>query len=603
MSRIKRILIVPSIRRGNGSGHIRRSIRLSQELIQRGAEAAILFDSAAEREHDCYSAGELSRFMPEDRAESPILLSEAVPSDWDLCLFDSRETSFERFADFSGETFTLGLDEDGSARNYFDYLIDILPNLATSGPNISSPGFLQLPVQPRPRSASENDRFRKILISFGGEDGGGLTEKLLDMIKDSGIFELEQLTVVKGPLFSEINIPSRVRVLDAPDNLASMLKEWDLVFTLFGLTCFEALYSRVPVVLFNPTSYHRKLALKAGIPEIGVGRPEKDKLYKLLREVWQLDRAVEKYSGITVLNLAGYILNLSIPGLNCRGCGRRHKTMIYRNRDCSFYRCSNCGLVNQMYFGDEKMDYGKDYFFDDYKKQYGRTYLEDFDRIKSDGFRRCRMIKKYKKLSSGALMDIGCGYGPFLAAASDSGFSVYGIDVSENAAQWVRTRLEYPAISAAAEDFSPQVFDRSGFDVITMWYVIEHLQDLQKVLLKINEMLPVGGVFAFATPNIEGITGRRSVKGFLNTNPLDHYTVWSPYSARRLLAEYGFRIKAVKCPVIHPERFLGGDGWHKLPAPLKKAAGVIIGAAGRLFRLGDTFEVYAIKMRDCGVLQ
>lgn len=589
----KKILIIPSIRRGNGTGHIRRAVKLASDLIEKGAEVSILADQAGYRQSERFDIKEISSFLPAGKARKPSITTETPADDWDICIFDTRDLKPQRLSLFSGRTMTVGLDEGGDAREYFDYLIDVLPNLEKHEPNISSTGFLQLPERCGEIVPKRN--FNRVLISFGGEDASDLTGKLLALIEDTGIFNRDQLTVVKGPLFRSERLPDDVGILDSPKQLGSLLKDYDLLFTMFGLTCFEALYSGTPVILFNPSQYHRSLSVRAGIPEIGVNKPEIMKLEELLNNTERLNRAVEYYSKISKLNLAEYILNLKNSSRSCRGCGSAHNKYIYRDTNHSFFRCGSCGLINQNYYGRDEMSYNSDYFFEDYKKQYGKTYLEDFQKIKNDGLRRCSLISRL--VSGGTLLDAGCGYGPFLAAADERGFLPEGIEISENAAAWVREELGYRVYGSAIEAFEPDSDCVCLYDVITMWYVIEHLENAGDILKKINGLLRPGGAFCFSTPNFDGISRIRSAGKFFRNNPLDHHTIWSPYSAVRLLRKYGFRVKYVVCANAHPERFFRDGVYAKIPGILRVIIDAILIKLVRIFKIGDTFEVYAVKKR------
>ncbi|MDC7126687.1 MAG: methyltransferase domain-containing protein, partial [Spirochaetales bacterium] len=467
-------------------------------------------------------------------------------------------------------------------------------NLETISPNIFSPGFLNLPdkVKELPDSLKTD----RVLVSFGGEDKGNLSGKFLRMIEKTKLIPLSNITLVTGPFFEEHEYPSEINILDSPENLASILGKWDLVFTIVGLTCFEALHSGVPVILLNPSEYHQKISKKAELPEIGVIEPKVKKLKKLLTNPEPVFKAVRRYSGFDVDSLSDFILSLNNSVTFCRGCGAAHKEIIYRNRNFSFYKCPDCGLVNQVYFGHEKMEYGTDYFFTDYQKQYGKTYLEDFDKIKTSGKKRCYEIQHF--CIGGRLLDIGCGYGPFLSAAADSGFDVYGIDISKNAADWVSDNLGFRTAVSSVEEFSPSILDVENFDVVSMWFVIEHLESFPDILRKINKLLNIGGVFAVATPNFKGITGVKNPVRFFEQNPLDHYTVWSPESAKKLFSNFGFTVKKVKCPVIHPERFFSDGFYSRLPIIIKNVFAAVVNVVGKVFKLGDTFEFYAVKTGD-----
>jgi hypothetical protein len=60
-----------------------------------------------------------------------------------------------------------------------------------------------------------------------------------------------------------------------------------------------------------------------------------------------------------------------------------------------------------------------------------------------------------------------------------------------------------------------------------------------------------------------------------------------------VLSRYGFRLARVRVTGHHPERFPGAGRLPAGSARLRAAA-----AASRLLGLGDTFEAYAIKVRD-----
>jgi SAM-dependent methyltransferase len=193
-------------------------------------------------------------------------------------------------------------------------------------------------------------------------------------------------------------------------------------------------------------------------------------------------------------------------------------------------------------------------------------------------------------------LDIGCAYGPFLAAAAEAGFSPAGIDPAEDAVRFVREKLKIPAFRGFFPDPIRQITlrDRS-FQVITLWYVIEHFEDLRRVLREINRLLKPGGVLAFATPSFAGISARKSPGLFLEKSPPDHWTILDPRHIRPLLGRYGFRVQDLVVTGHHPERFPGFLG----RAAAKSApANRLLSGLSRLGGLGDTFEVYAVKEEE-----
>ncbi|OQY38632.1 MAG: hypothetical protein B6229_05380 [Spirochaetaceae bacterium 4572_7] len=173
-----------------------------------------------------------------------------------------------------------------------------------------------------------------------------------------------------------------------------------------------------------------------------------------------------------------------------------------------------------------------------------------------------------------------------MAAAQSVGFVPYGIDPSTEGILYIKNKLGLMAAESSFPICEALPFP-TPFNGITMWYVIEHFKNLDSVLTQVNVLLPKGGVFAFSTPNISGITGLKSKRAFRHNSPQDHFTLFDPKSAKKVLKEYGFKVYKVNVTGHHPKRF---GGWVR-GSFLSK----IIYHISRLFRLGDTFEIYSIK--------
>jgi 2-polyprenyl-3-methyl-5-hydroxy-6-metoxy-1,4-benzoquinol methylase len=385
-----------------------------------------------------------------------------------------------------------------------------------------------------------------------------------------------------------------VAVVVAPDGLTGLLGEQDLVITHFGLTAFEAAGLGVPVILFNPTPYHSALAVKAGFPEIGVKRVGIARLEKLLASPERFTDLLRQYGEFfrQVEPLEEALEGLG-PGRKpvCPACGDPQYAVLARFPTRTYARCARCSLVHLFSFAKEEKKYGEEYFFSEYKAQYGRTYLEDFNRIKA----ACRIrLKTIAELVPGrdkrSVLDIGCAYGPFLSACQEAGFDAIGLDISQNAVDHVNKEL---GLKALAADFERADLARypewRDFKAVTMWYVIEHFRDLDAVLGKVNAVLGGSGIFAFSTPNGRGISGRKNRARFLEASPADHFTVWSPAHCGKVLKKFGFKVEKIRITGHHPERFPFLPSWRGF-----------WGLASRVFGLGDTFEVYARKIKDIG---
>jgi len=198
-----------------------------------------------------------------------------------------------------------------------------------------------------------------------------------------------------------------------------------------------------------------------------------------------------------------------------------------------------------------------------------------------------------------SVLDIGCAYGPFLTAAAQCGFSPAGVEPASDAARYVKEELGFPCYNgffpaASTEEIRRLANDEEGgFDVVTLWYVIEHFEEVGKVLLEVHGLLKEGGALAFSTPSFSGVSGRKSIASFLKNSPPDHYTVWSPKICAWILRRYGFRLRKIVVTGHHPERFpvVGRFADKEKRGAFYRFLLFI----SRLFSLGDTFEVYALK--------
>jgi 2-polyprenyl-3-methyl-5-hydroxy-6-metoxy-1,4-benzoquinol methylase len=556
---------------------------------------------------------------------------------WDFVILDRFRTPRKEFAAWSALAPLIGIDEGGPCRDKFDFLIDLLPGLPGAAPaNLSAPGLLPLPKNRRSsffpsRDFSSENRL-KLLVSFGAEDPGGLALPAVRALADrafvSGAVSPEITLAAPGVSRFAGSIPQGVRVLDRVPDLKEELAGYDLVITHFGLTAFEALYARTPALLLSPTAYHEKLARNAGFVSAGMGPAAAGKLGALLFSGSGLapsffaslcrksEETAARYglSGVQSRTLAAFLAAaepLEFGNCLCRTGKDRHVLARFPSSSGpmdirslrTYRRCGSCGLITMDRMSPPPIEYGTDYFFGFYKKQYGKTYLEDFPGLMEAGRKRLGRIKNLlakggegRGLPGGErLLDIGCAYGPFLQAAKAENFSPFGIEPAEDAARYVRENLGIPC----RQGFFPAALyenqdgtEYASFSVITFWYVIEHFDRLGTVLKETGALLKPGGVLAFSSPSYSGISGRKSLTAFLKNSPADHWTVMSPRTCRKLLGKYGFSLKKTVVTGHHPERFpLAGRFLEGKKGNLYH----IVLALSRLFRLGDTFEAYAVK--------
>ena len=603
------ILIVPACEQGRGGGHLSRSLLLLRSLRIKGRDAYLwipphLKDDFLHRFSEFIKSTDHPCFLSHDK--------ELKNFTWDFIVLDCFQTSGEEFKFWAGIAPIIGIDEGGPFRKRFDFLLDLLPSLSKHEPNLSAPSLLPLPKNRRPPASNNSTGSLRILISFGAEDPVGIGTATARVLSRLAVKAHEVTLIAPSPPDDSI---AGIKVISKVPHLQEHFTGYDLLITHFGLAAFEAVYARLPVMLISPTVYHEKLSRYAGFFSLGLGahragRLEKFSLDRKFLEI--LKKRGEEIAGRFDLekdqkeDLSSFVHNIVVHSRRyCPVCEKKAgipPPVILRSQEESYRRCPFCKTIYLSRLNAPPIEYERDYFFDLYKKQYGKTYLEDFPNLVEMGRKRMANIngllenhlpidKKHGRAQGAkSLLDIGCAYGPFLTAAAESGFSPMGLDPAEDAIRYVKDELGFPAW----QGFFPSGELRDGqFDVVTLWYVIEHFEEPGKMMAEINRLLKKGGVLAFSTPSYSGISGSKNLRSFLLSSPPDHYTVWSLRSCRRIFKQYGFRLKKTVVTGHHPERFpfIG-----RFLDPAKKCwLYRLLLLVSRLFRLGDTFDAYGVK--------
>ncbi len=151
------------------------------------------------------------------------------------------------------------------------------------------------------------------------------------------------------------------------------------------------------------------------------------------------------------------------------------------------------------------------------------------------------------------LLDVGCGSGILLGEAQALGFEVEGVDLAPGLAAHVRSSLG----CEVHEGFLPRLdLPDASFDAVTMYDLIEHVEDPRADLAAARRLLKPGGVLMLLTPNEHSLVralakcahaaslGRwqRPLAALYHDQHLSYFTA---RSLSRALEVSGFELKAL----------------------------------------------------------
>ena len=587
------VILVPSVVKGHGTGHLRLCLTAALEgrfFVYIPKDHTLEETQSVIQEY--YSLG-----LNENQIIDTIPDESYLP----VIITDTFELTENQLAELSKNRSLISIDEGSSYTDYCDYLLDIIPSYKTvRSANKTDSGFITKPENVRADAgktdSNETKKIEKILVCLGGEDPSSLTMPAATAFHKK--YPDAKITAVisnQTDPYIDYAGGTNVEFVKPIQGLREKLYEYDLVVTHYGLTAFEAMYAGCGVILLPTTKLHVKLAEKYDFSYIA------DKTFSD-KDVQNAVESKNLYGSELISrekkSLSAFLKKLAAGNrMCCPVCGKFYDqpdAVISRNETRTYRRCQHCGMVYMSFTTYEDKVYHKSYFFEDYKKQYGKTYEEDFESIKAQGLRRVSIIKALTTGSSRNLLDIGCAYGPFLSAASDSNFTPFGTDISEEAILYVQSKLKIPAVCSPFPQIdTAEEFGISQFDAVTMWYVIEHFKDLGSVLRKVSSLVKKGGVFAFSTPSGEGVSAVSDIDYFYQISPTDHYTIWEPSHAAAILREFGFKVEKIVSTGHHPERF---PSIKKSGAKKGSVQWNLIDKYSRIKKLGDTVEIYCRKI-------
>jgi len=160
-----------------------------------------------------------------------------------------------------------------------------------------------------------------------------------------------------------------------------------------------------------------------------------------------------------------------------------------------------------------------------------------------------RVVVDYQPVPGGRLLDIGCGAGEFLYLARERyGYQVAGVDFNEEAVHLARTLYGIENVVCGSWPAAAEAVAQGAFDRVTMFHVVEHLEDPVKAIRAAVTALRPGGLLAVAVPALQR---RPALFAGLRDLPPHHLTLWSERSLIRIFEAAGLQtVWLVRAPFL-----------------------------------------------------
>ncbi len=149
------------------------------------------------------------------------------------------------------------------------------------------------------------------------------------------------------------------------------------------------------------------------------------------------------------------------------------------------------------------------------------------------------------------LLDVGAGRGRFVVAAQAAGYQAVGIEPSRRGADAAaQAGAQVTQASIEEADLEP-----GGFDVVTVWHVLEHLEEPGPALDRAASWLRPGGGLLVGVPNLDSLQARLGGERWYHLDVPRHRVHFTPGGLEALLGNYGFTVRQVHHVLAEPNPF------------------------------------------------
>jgi SAM-dependent methyltransferase len=218
-------------------------------------------------------------------------------------------------------------------------------------------------------------------------------------------------------------------------------------------------------------------------------------------------------------------------GERCPLCGGRRWQTLFSARGHDIARCEECRVVRTL--GVEVT--GQELYppFDQRDTPIVRLMRFGVQQLLRERGRYVRQLQP-----RGRLLDFGCGSGAFATMmASGGAHEVVGVEPFS-----LGRPVEKPRLRLVRAPLEMCRAELGQFDVVTVWSVVEHVENPAELLADLFPHLRPGGVMIVSVPNFASWQSRLFGPKWFHLDPPRHISHFEPDTMRRLLTRLGLEV-------------------------------------------------------------
>jgi 2-polyprenyl-3-methyl-5-hydroxy-6-metoxy-1,4-benzoquinol methylase len=177
------------------------------------------------------------------------------------------------------------------------------------------------------------------------------------------------------------------------------------------------------------------------------------------------------------------------------------------------------------------------------------TYYESEEYISHSNTNKGIISKAYKVVRSmtirqkvdlvnrisekGRLLDYGCGTGHFLTACQKEGWTINGVEPSQNARNTASELTGVAIMPSLETSLLPY-----QFEVVTLWHVLEHIHSLQETFAQLVQLTRPQGKIIIAVPNADSLDAKEYKENWAAYDVPRHLYHFNQQTMKRLLKKH-----------------------------------------------------------------
>lgn len=152
--------------------------------------------------------------------------------------------------------------------------------------------------------------------------------------------------------------------------------------------------------------------------------------------------------------------------------------------------------------------------------------------------KKARLVEKACGLKQGRILDIGCGTGYFIHTMKQRGWEVHAIEKSADARAFALKQFGIEV----QDDSHMDCFQDGSFQAITLWHVMEHIENLPHLWSLLKRQLHDNGCLIVAVPNCSSADAQKYQSLWGAYDVPRHLWHFTPDTMQKMAAQHGFQL-------------------------------------------------------------